>query len=188
MRLNEICQLDVMDVRLIEGVRCFVVTESSVIGSTDKKLKTGVSDRLIPLHHNLIECGLLGYVEEQRREGWTKLFEDVDPGPKGVRAVAFSKWFTQFLRGCGAYRERTSFHSFRHSFRDELRAARIDHDIAMTLGGWAGGMAAQRGASENYGNGHKIQALQGAMRRLRFSDIDLSHLTMRRVTDGDSPQ
>ena len=27
MRLNEVCQLDVADIRLIEGVPCFVITE-----------------------------------------------------------------------------------------------------------------------------------------------------------------
>lgn len=121
MRLNEICQLDVADIRMIDGVRCFVITESSLIGSTDKRLKTARSDRMMPLHPNLIECGLLDYLDENRRKGRTKLFEDVDPGPKGTRAVAFSKWFTQFLRSCGARRDRTSFHSFRHNFRGVCR-------------------------------------------------------------------
>src|SRR3546814_10723992 len=79
------------------------------------------------------------YVEQQRRAKRLKLFDDIDPGPRGKRAVAFSKWFTQFSRASGAYQARTCFHSFRHNFRDELRVARIDHDIAMVLGGWTTG-------------------------------------------------
>ena len=124
MRLNEICQLDVADVRTVEGVRCFVVSEASPPGgSSDKVLKNSASERLIPLHRNLIGCGLMHYVEQKRRTKSLKLFDDIDPGPRGKRAVAFSKWFAQFSRACGAYQPRTCFHSFRHNFRDELRAA-----------------------------------------------------------------
>lgn len=87
----------------------------------------------MPIHRNLVDCGLLHFVEKQRRSGQMKLFEEIDPGTKGVRAVAFSKWFTQFPRSCGAYQSRTCFHAFRHNFRDELRDARVDHDLAMAL-------------------------------------------------------
>ncbi len=175
MRLNEICQLDTADIREIEGVQCFVVSEASVSGLRDKRLKTGASERLIPVHPTLIECGVLAFVEDQRRAKQVKLFPDIDPGPRGKRAVAFSKWFTQFLRSCGAYRPRTSFHSFRHNFRDELRAARIDHDIAMVLGGWATGGNSSI-ASENYGGGHRVGSLREAITKLSFAKIDLSHI------------
>ena len=176
MRLNEICQLDVTDVRPIDGIQCIVVSEASKVGSIDKILKTGASQRIIPLHQNLLECGLLQYVDEQRRAGKTKLFEEIDPGAKGIRAVAFSKWFTQFLRACGAYRERTCYHSFRHNFRDELRAARIDHDVAMALGGWTDGAIGRGNASENYGQGPRFHALRDAVCKLTFSDSLISHL------------
>jgi integrase len=175
MRLNEICQLDLADVRVVEGVRCLVVTEASVTGTGDKNLKTVASERLMPIHQNLIDCGFLHFVEEQRRTKQAKLFAEIDPGTKGVRAVAFSKWFTQFLRGCGAYQPRTCFHSFRHNFRDELRSARVSHDVAMALGGWTS-ESGKRGASENYGNGHRVGTLNEAVASLTFSDIDISHL------------
>ncbi|WP_297842515.1 site-specific integrase, partial [Pseudomonas sp.] len=176
MRLNEICQLDVTDVRSIDGIQCIVVSETSKIGSIDKILKTGASERIIPLHRNLLECGLLQYVDAQRRAGKAKLFEEIDPGTKGIRAVAFSKWFTQFLRACGAYRERTCYHSFRHNFRDELRAARIDHDIAMALGGWTRSSSMNGGASENYGLGVRIGALHEAINAIQFSGIEIGNL------------
>ena len=178
MRLNEICQLDTADIREIESVHCIAVSEQSLQGSSDKALKTVASERLIPIHPMLISSGLLAFVMQRRQSGQTKLFEEIDPGPRGKRAVAFSKWFTQFTRACGAYQPRTSFHSFRHNFRDELRAARIDHDIAMELGGWttAGG---NRTVSDNYGSGHKVPALSDAICRLRFSYVDLAHLNAR---------
>ena len=175
LRLSEITQLDVADIRLVEDIPCFVISDASLVGCDDKSLKTDASERIVPIHRNLIDCGFLAFVEEQRHERQMKLFNDIDPGARGRRAVAFSKWFTQFARACGANRPRTSFHSFRHNFRDELRAARIDHDISMVLGGWTTGSSA-RSASENYGSGHRVASLQEAVSKLAFADIDLAHL------------
>tara|TARA_R110001599_G_scaffold755_8_gene3661 strand:- start:983 stop:2233 length:1251 start_codon:yes stop_codon:yes gene_type:complete len=176
MRLNEICQLDVTDVRLIDEVRCFVVSDRSIVGSTDKRLKSRASERVIPVHNNLLECGLIEFVTKRVESGEKKLFCEIEAGKKGVRAVAFSKWFTQFLRKCGASAERTCFHSFRHNFRDELRFARIDQDIAMKLGGWTISGIGRGGASENYGDGHRIQTLHDAICQLKFAGTDIFHL------------
>jgi integrase len=175
MRLNEICQLDVTDVREVEGVHCIFVSERSLDGADDKKLKTAASERLIPIHPALIACGFLPFVRQRQLARHKKLFHEIDAGQHGKRAVAFSKWFTQFARSCGAYRSRTSFHSFRHNFRDELRAARIDHEIAMVLGGWSAS-GGGNSTSEAYGSGFRVGALFDAICRLRFSSLDLSHL------------
>jgi integrase len=174
-RLGEICQLDTTDIRAVDGVDCIVVSLRSLVGSTDKQLKTTASDRLIPVHPTLIDCGLLHFAAAKRKAGEKKLFDDIETGSTGSRPVAFSKWFTQFLRACGAQRSRTSFHSFRHNFRDELRAARIDHDIALLLGGWTTG-SSRTAVHENYGSGYRVEALNDAMRRLLFERIDVRHL------------
>jgi integrase len=174
-RLGEIVSLDSTDIRTIDGVDCIVVSLRSLVGSTDKQLKTNSSDRIIPVHPILIECGLLHFAEAKRRAGEKKLFDDIETGSTGSRPVAFSKWFTQFLRACGAQRNRTSFHSFRHNFRDELRAARIDHDIAMLLGGWASG-SSRTAVHENYGSGYRVDALNDAVRKLTFDQVDVRHL------------
>jgi integrase len=176
-RLGEICQLDVTDIRTVDGISCIVVSQRSLVGSTDKQLKTSASDRLIPVHPTLIDCGLLHFAEGKRKAGKTKLFDDIETGSTGSRPVAFSKWFTQFLRACGAQQRRTSFHSFRHNFRDELRAARVDHDIAMLLGGWTTG-SSRTAVSENYGSGYRVEALNEAMVRLAFEHVDVRHLAL----------
>ena len=174
-RLGEICQLDSTDIRTIDGVDCIVVSLRSLNGSTDKQLKTSASDRLIPVHPTLIDCGLLHFAEAKRKAGEKKLFDDIEVGSTGSRPVAFSKWFTQFLRACGAQRTRTSFHSFRHNFRDELRAARIDHDIALLLGGWATG-SSRAAVHEAYGSGYNVDALDEAVRKLAFKHVDVRHI------------
>ncbi|MBX7494322.1 tyrosine-type recombinase/integrase [Qipengyuania sp. 6B39] len=175
MRLGEICQLDTTDIRVIDGVDCLVVSQRSLVGSTDKQLKTTASDRLIPIHPGLIDCGFVRFAEAKRNTGGKKLFDDIETGSTGSRPVAFSKWFTQFLRACGAQRPRTSFHSFRHNFRDELRAARIEHDIALLLGGWTTG-SSRSAVHENYGSGYRVDVLDEAVRRLSFEQVDVQHL------------
>ncbi len=174
-RLGEICQLDTTDIRVVDGVDCLVVSLRSLVGSTDKQLKTSVSDRLIPVHPTLIDCGLLDFADAKRKAGQKKLFDDIEVGSTGSRPVAFSKWFTQFLRACGAQRTRTSFHSFRHNFRDELRAARIDHDITLLLGGWTTG-SSRTAVHENYGSGYRVDTLNEAVRRMSFDHVDVRHL------------
>lgn len=175
-RLGEICQLDSSDVRSVDGIDCIVVSLRSLVGSTDKQLKTTASDRLIPVHPVLIDCGFPAFAEAKRKAGETKLFGDIETGSTGSRPVTFSKWFTQFFSAAGARRPRTSFHSFRHNFRDEIRAARIDHGIAMLLGGWVTGYS-RTSVSENYGSGHRVEALSEAICRLRFQSVDVRHLT-----------
>ena len=174
-RLGEICQLDTTDIRTVDGVDCIVISLRSLVGSTDKQLKTTASDRLIPIHPILIDCGLIHFAEAKRKAGEKKLFDDIETGSTGSRPVAFSKWFTQFLRACGAQRPRTSFHSFRHNFRDELRAARIDHDIALLLGGWTTGTS-RAAVHENYGSGYQVSVLNEAMRALKFCNANIQHI------------
>src|SRR3546814_21195596 len=106
MLLNEICQLDVAYIRVVEGIRCFVVSDASLVGSIDKTLKTGASERLVPIHQTLIDCDLMHYVEQQRRAKRLTLFDDIDPGPRGKRAVPFSTWFPPFSRAIRAYQAR----------------------------------------------------------------------------------
>ena len=174
-RLGEICQLDTTDVRTVDGINCIIVSLRSLVGTTDKQLKTTASDRLIPIHPALIDCGFIHFAEAKQKAGATKLFNDIETGSTNSRPVAFSKWFTQFLRSCGAQRSRTSFHSFRHNFRDELRAARINHDIAMLLGGWTTGTS-RTAVSENYGSGYRAGVLNEAVRSLSFDQVDVRHL------------
>ena len=84
MRLNEICQLDSTDIRTIDEMNCIAVTRKSLNGTTDKVLKTAASERIIPLHPKLLDLGLVAFAADKRREGQTKLFDDIVLGSRGV--------------------------------------------------------------------------------------------------------
>lgn len=76
----------------------------------------------------------MGLVEGKRRSGSLKLFDDLPPGAKGFRSVAFSRWFSRFLVSAEADAPRTCYHLFRHGFRDAGRNARIDRDMWIGVG------------------------------------------------------
>ncbi|WP_333612148.1 site-specific integrase [Brevundimonas bullata] len=175
LRLNEACQLDVADIRRVEDVDCFVITERSDDDQTDKRLKTSSSERVVPIHKTLIDLGFMDFVRQRKRAGETKLFAEVGMGATGYRSTTFSAWFRRFVVRAGANSPKTCFHSFRHGFRDALREARIDRDIALILGGWAAG-SGSISVSDAYGSGYRITTLKEAIDRISYSGLDLSHL------------
>ena len=175
LRLNEACQLDVADVRRIEDINCLVVTERSDESTNDKRLKTNSSERVVPIHSTLLDLGFMDFVGHRRRAGEIKLFGEVGMGSTGYRSTTFSQWFRRFVVKAGSDSPKTCFHSFRHGFRDALREARIERDIALALGGWSsvGGAAS---VSDAYGSGYRIATLFEAINAVRYPDLDLSHL------------
>ncbi|WP_052747978.1 tyrosine-type recombinase/integrase [Brevundimonas diminuta] len=96
-------------------------------------------------------------------------------GTTGYRSTTFSAWFRRFVAKAGADSPKTCFHSFRHGFRDALREARIDRDIALALGGWASASGVAS-VSDAYGSGYRMATLKEAIDRVSYPDIDLSHL------------
>jgi hypothetical protein len=75
------------------------------------------------------------------------------------------------------------FHSFRHTFIDALRAAGVSKEINSALVGHSnGGVHEQYGAKEiarRYG-----KRLSGAVARVSYAGLDLSHLTNHRAPKG----
>jgi len=174
LRQGEICQMLTDDVREIDGVWCFVVSAAEGEG---KRLKTAASERLVPIHAELQEIGFKGYVAARRAAGDHRLFPDLTKDSLGLYSGKFSKWFSRFLVTCGAAGDRSCFHGFRHSFRDALREAKIDRDVALTLGGWTTTSANGAGTvADAYGRGYRPPLLNEALSQISYPGLDLSHL------------
>ncbi|MBO9502990.1 site-specific integrase, partial [Brevundimonas sp. A19_0] len=177
MRMNEICQLHVADIHRLDGVDCFFVTEGPSDSDTGKRLKTAASERFVPVHPTLIKIGFMTFVTQRRAAGAVRLFSELQKSSTGYYSDPFSKWFRRFLERCGAARERTCFHSFRHCYRDALREARIEHELALALGGWSSGVGNEGGeTAAAYGRGYRAQTLYEAIGRIAYTELDLSHL------------
>src|SRR4051812_8573548 len=101
-----------------------------------------------------------------------RLFPECPKSAKGNYSDPFQKWFSGYLTRIGAKTPKTSFHSFRHCFRDALREAEISSEIAKVLGGWASFGSAEA----QYGTGYRPTTLAREIDKVRYSGLDLSHL------------
>ncbi|MGE5538060.1 MAG: DUF6538 domain-containing protein [Gemmatimonas sp.] len=152
MRLGEIINLVRSDVRAVEGIPCMDIRQA--------KTRAGV--RKVPVHPQLQALGFLDYVNAI--PVGQRLFGDTSED-------AFSKFFGRFLTECGLVDRKLVFHSFRHTFNDAMRCARIDSPVAKALIGHAEGTV-----TAIYGNGYPVAVLSEAMASVRYDGLDLSHL------------
>lgn len=129
-RIEEICQMRLKDIREVEGVLCFSITDEQ----EDQQLKNEISKRSIPVHPHLLELGLLSYLEERKTSGETMLFSGLNRHGEKHSHYA-SKWFSKFKKRLGFDTKKKVFHSFRHTMTDALRNNRAhDYEIKAILG------------------------------------------------------
>jgi integrase len=177
-RLSELAALAVDDIKIdtASDVRFMTVVEDAALGRT---VKTDTSVRAIPLHSELLRIGFMDFVEHARAKSGSsgRLFPEIERGPKGTYGEVWSKWFGRYKRSLGIGNESSVFHSFRHGFKDALRAAQVSEDINDALTGHAGGNRVARG----YGWKDMVRrfgfpALDAAVEKLAYPGLDLSHL------------
>jgi integrase len=126
-RRADLASLQVKNVDDVEGVPCFTFEEDKIIG---KRLKTPTAIRTVPVHPQLIELGWLHYVDDVRHRDGVDAWLFAPISPQAVGALkAWTKWFGRYLRSIGITDRRKVFHSFRHSFKDALRAAEVSEDL-----------------------------------------------------------
>ena len=178
MRLTECCQLFVSDIQEIDNTPCILINDDPD-GDEDeqdaKRVKTDAGKRYVPVHPELVRIGFLNFVKEKKSPGGRRLFPELKKGADGYYSGPFSKWFNdtnRFLDKAGAKAKGTSFHSFRHNYRDALREADISPQRVRALGGWARG----GGAEEIYGGGLKASTLYKEIEKIEYPGLNLSHL------------
>ena len=187
-RLGELAPLIVRNIKQDEatGIRYIEITEDEERGV---RTKTRSSRRVVPLHPELVRFGFLQLVAERRAADGesAQLFPLLTPGPKGGYGEAWSKWFGRYIRSIGISNRARVFHSFRHTFKDALRAAGVSEDVNDALLGQsgAGGVGRRYGAKEmirRFGLPRLAEAVSAA----NYPGLDLSHLYMSEAqTLGD---
>lgn len=164
-RLNEICQLQLSDIKQVEGIWCIHFQSGD-----GKRIKTKSGERLIPIHSKLIKLGLLKRIERLKKQKQKQLFPELTRSRDGHGALA-SKWFGRYRKRCGVTGKKKVFHSFRHTVADTLKQNNVPlHDATAILG--------HADKSQTYGRYGKIfkpKALVEAIERLDYK-IDFSPL------------
>lgn len=144
-----------------------------------KRVKTDASERVVPVHPEVIRLGFLSYVEERRKadgaDAW--LFPSVSPDRGRAGVPAWSQWFGRYLRAAGVTDKAKVFHSFKHTVKDALRRGRADHEMREALIGHA------QASSVSWGYGANAMlsrfgaaALSDAVNRISYPGLDLSRV------------
>ncbi len=166
-RMNELCQLDTDDVRMVEGIWCIKITDQSSTGGK-KQLKTKSSHRTIPLHPIFHYLGFIDYVRATKELRRDRLFSDLTLASTGYYSDNFSKWFYRYRKRQGVDSRLVDFHSFRHGFRDACRAMKVTTEDAVRIAGWSKGDAVESG----YGLGAPLQHLVEELGKIRFLFVE----------------
>ena len=121
-----------------------------------RSLKTLSSNRTVPL----IGAALWGARRAASNAQDAFLFpryNKADLTNTNSASAALSKWIK--AEGRTDY----TMHSFRHSFRDRLRAVECPHDVIDQLGGWS-----RQSVGESYGQGYDMNILAKWMREIEL--------------------
>jgi integrase len=132
LRLEEIIQLHVSDIKFIDNIAVFDVN-----GEHGKNLKTLSSKRRVPVHQQLIDAGFIEYVNQQKKAKQKYLFPECDHSTTGRRSHAASKWFGNIRKNFGWVNlsPKLDFHSFRVTVATMLQRAEVsEFDTACILG------------------------------------------------------
>ena len=177
MRVEEICQMRVADVRKLrhdEG-------EGWCIGinrDDGKKVKTRWAVRYVPLHRKLEELGFLTFIDQCRARKQRLIFPELKADKYARASTMFSKLWNAEMRSrldplLGS--KNVSFHSFRHTFKHYCRLKRIAEDIHDALTGHA--PPPYKRVPRGYGGAdYPKEPLFEAMERFAIAGLDLSHL------------
>ncbi|SDX94446.1 tyrosine-type recombinase/integrase [Allgaiera indica] len=129
MREEEALQLKTDDFDTMKGIPIFRVQCGE-----GQHIKSGTRHRIVPIHKNLIELGLLKHVENCRRKGQEWLFPDIERcAAKGRLSGTFTKTFGHYRIKEGVYDPRRDFHSLRTHFNVELKRAKCPLEIRKRL-------------------------------------------------------
>jgi len=177
-RLNELAPMTVRDVKRDEtsGLHYITVIEDIESG---RSVKTEGSVRVVPVHPQLVRVGFLDFVAHQKAEGGgaARLFPLLTRGPHGGFGEAWSKWFGRYKRALGITNPDSVFHSFRHGFKDALRAASVGEDVNDALTGHSGSNAVARGyGAKEMLRRFGLPVLHEAVAKASYPGLNLSHL------------
>lgn len=157
-RLEELCQLRIDDFIQQQGVQCIRIDDSN----EGQNLKNSTSRRTLPLHPSMVELGILQHVKSVRCSGADRLFPELEP-VRGKLGHAPSKWFGRYKTKRGVTDPRKTFHSFRHSFIDDLRDAGVQDSLIKRMVGHEDSSV----TFSIYGSRTPIKAMAEALKHVR---------------------
>jgi len=131
--------------------------------AADKEVKNSASQRVIPIHPELIKAGFLTYVD-QSKGAHERLWPALTKRRDGY-AHDFGKWFQRINRASITDEPRKVFHSLRHSFVDFFKQAGTPEAVIAEMVGHSNEKSMTMG---RYGKRYQPKVLLEAMMLLDY--------------------
>jgi integrase len=162
MRIEEICQLQVADLKHESGIWFFNVVEGA-----GQSLKTENATRRVPVHAELVALGLLEYAKRLPADG--PLLPGLSrTGVDGKSSTRVSHRFGQFKVKAGVTRARLSFHSFRKTVTTALDHAGVPENDVNAVLGWSRGFG-----FDTYSGGPGLKRLAAIVAKIEYPGLRL---------------
>jgi len=172
-RPSELLGLTLADIKEAEKVHYFSVRDLGDHQSIKNELW-----RQVPVHSQLIQLGLLKFVETRRKKGETRLF-DIEPGAGGYLSDKPSKFFNNMIRRITDPDPdrpgKLVLYSTRHTVISKLRAAGVRQDVSMQLVGHEDGVF--HDVHAGYGD-HSLLSLRDAVNKVTYDGVDWDALSL----------
>ena len=177
-RIEEICALQINDVKIVEDNRtgekiwCFDFNK----GDGAKHVKNDPSIRYVAIHSELRKLGFMKYFQDRQSQGFETLW---DLKPMSGRTTdkysqAFGRRHRTYLRNkINITSKKTTFHSFRHTVIKALREnpdVREDYMKALVGHGQTGT------TGKEYYSKLGIACVRDTVEGIKYPRLDLSHL------------
>jgi hypothetical protein len=152
------------------------------ISAETRSLKNENAARRIPLHPELIHLGFLRYIQEIAPIPNDPLFPELEiRGKDNRRGTAMTRWFTNYRRQIGVYRENVGMHAIRHTAiprpRNAITTHQQDRNVDFLMGHASGGGEGR----SRYDKGPELKARAATLALLSFPEVDLAHLYVEDV-------
>ena len=164
MRLNEICQLYVDDIKIEKGVCYFYISDER----EDQHLKNPQSHRFVPIHPKLLDLGILEYSNKVKSRGENRLFYQLNYSQKNHYIQAMSHWFRRYQLSLEIKSNSKVFHSFRHLVKQYMTICDIPREHQNRICGWSGLDTGER----CYGGNIPISRLNEEISKLKYDFLD----------------
>jgi integrase len=161
-RLNELCQLQLQDVKQVKGIWCLSITDAG----HEQYLKSSASKRLIPINNKILELGFLELLNTSSAKT-KRIFPELTLRNNRYSHTP-SKWFGNLKKKHLPNSDKKSFHSFRHTFVDYLfnKLKLQGNPLVKVLVGHSD----KEITSGIYGSSFDIEDLNEIIQRIDFSE------------------
>lgn len=172
-RLEEIAIIETPDIKEEAGV-AFIHFKTLNDDGSPRRVKNRFVRRKVPIHTKLIELGFLKFVDRQRKARILRLFPGVI-SKRNQNSAAFSQWYGRYARKYVPDTSKT-FHSFRHTFKRELRNAKIEKALRDSVMGHVHQDIGETYGVDEDGQGFDVSVLQQAVEAVVYRSVQFDRI------------